>query len=61
MDNEISDRLLDQRCRNRIIEVIETLAAGDEGVRGVGAKEYFEQFYDWLPHRDHGGCTRTAR
>ena len=52
MAEDPSDRLVDQRIRNRIIEAIEVLADGDEGVRGMGPNEYFEGFYDWVPHRD---------
>lgn len=51
MQDDPSDRLVDQRIRNRIIEAIETLAAADEGVRIMGPREYFESFYDWVPHR----------
>lgn len=52
MQDEPSRRLIDQRIRNRIMEAIATLAEGDEGVRAVGPHEYFESFYDWVPHRD---------
>lgn len=51
VDEEPSQRLLDQRFRNRLIEAVETLAAGDEGVLRVWPSEYFESFYDWIPHR----------
>ncbi|GLK77227.1 hypothetical protein GCM10008171_24810 [Methylopila jiangsuensis] len=36
------------------MEAIETLAEGDDGVRSAGPIEYFETFYDWIPHRDDG-------
>ena len=55
MEEQPSDRLLDQRTRNRIMDAVETLADGDEGVRREGPGEYFESFYDWIPHRGHGG------
>ena len=45
LPNEISDRLLDQRLRNRIMESILWLS---EGVGSWGAGEYFEQFYDQM-------------
>ena len=32
-EEQPSDRLIDQRIRNRIMEALETLADGDEGVR----------------------------
>lgn len=46
-----SDRVIDQRIRNRIMEALATLADGNEGVRAVDPSEYFESFYDWVPHR----------
>ena len=49
-----SDRLIDQRIRNRIMEAVEILADGDEGVRRELPAEYFESFYDWIPHRGDG-------
>ena len=54
MEEQISHRLVDQRVRNRIMEVVETLADGDDGVRRASSKEYFESFYDFIPHRDDG-------
>ena len=53
--NDPSDRIFDQRMRNRIMEAVHTLAEGDDGVRRVWPTEYFESFYDWLPHRSDGG------
>ena len=49
-----SRRLLDQRLRNRVMEVAEMLADGDEAVRLMGATDYFERFYDFVRHRDDG-------
>lgn len=54
MEERPSDRLVDQRIRNRIMEAVETLADGDDGVRREWPDEYFESFYDWIPHRDDG-------
>ncbi len=54
MAGEVSDRLIDQRLRNRILEAIEILADGDDGVRNVGFQDYFEGFYGFIPHRDDG-------
>lgn len=54
VEDKPSDRVIDQRIRNRIMEAVLSLADGDEGVREQGADEYFERFYDWIPHRDHG-------
>lgn len=49
----ISERLIDQRLRNRIMETLEVLASGAAGVRRVGAIEFFEGFYDLLPYREY--------
>ena len=54
MEDEPSRRLVEQRIRNRIIEAVESLAEGDDGVLQVWPKDYFENFYDWIPHRDDG-------
>jgi hypothetical protein len=43
-------RILDQRLRNRIIERLEMLAAGDGAVRSVGFGEFFEAFFDFAPY-----------
>jgi hypothetical protein len=43
-----SERLVQQRLRNRAIEVLEVLAGGDRGVRAVGTGEYVEQFSDTI-------------
>lgn len=49
-----SPRLIDQRLRNRIMEVLEVVAAGSAGVQRVGAAEFFELFYDLLPYGERG-------
>lgn len=36
------------------MEAVHTLAAGDAGVREVWPVEYFESFYDWIPHHGDG-------
>jgi hypothetical protein len=54
MENRPSERIIDQRIRNRIMEAVHTLALGDAGVREVWPAEYFESFYDWIPHRGDG-------
>ena len=55
MDDAISPRLLDQRLRNRIMETVDGLTDGDAGVHEIGFTEYFESFFDFIPHRDDGG------
>ena len=54
MEETPSERIIDQRIRNRIMEAVHTLTDGDEGVRREWPTEYFESFYDWIPHHDDG-------
>jgi hypothetical protein len=54
MGNNPSERLVEQRIRNRIMEAVLTLAEGNEGVRLVLPKDYFESFYHWIPHHMDG-------
>jgi hypothetical protein len=60
MTEEPSDRVIDQRARNRIIEAVLTLAQGDEGVRREWPTEYFESFFDWVPYRSAKWTSNTA-
>ena len=41
-----SDRLVEQRMRNRAMESLVALSEGDAGVRSVGVAEYVNQFFD---------------
>lgn len=43
-----SERLVQQRLRNRAIDALEVLAGGDEGVRAAGTGEYVNQFFDTI-------------
>lgn len=54
MADQPSERIIDQRIRNRIMEAIHTLAEGNDGVQKVWPDEYFESLYTWIPHRDDG-------
>lgn len=45
----IPNHLLDQRRRNRCIDIFELLADGDEAVRQFGSAGYFNWFFDWFP------------
>ena len=47
MGEEVSDRIVEQRWRNRIIEAIEVLSRGNEGLIEVNYNEFFEGFYDY--------------
>lgn len=49
MENEPSDRLLNQRVRNRIMEELSCLAEGQEGLRSQGS-DYRLAFLDWFPN-----------
>lgn len=50
MIEEPSDRLIEQRIRNRIFEILEILAECDEGVDLVSINGYFNLFDDFV-HR----------
>ena len=50
MTKEPSERLIEQRIRNRIYEILEILADCDAGVDLVGIKGYFDLFEDFV-HR----------
>ena len=50
MTEEPSERLIEQRIRNRIYEILEILADCDAGVDLVGIKGYFDLFEDFV-HR----------
>lgn len=52
-DNCASLRLLHQRLRNRIMEALLCLIDGEETARLCGVNDYFENFYDFVPHRRH--------
>jgi hypothetical protein len=46
--NEVSERLLDQRLRNRMMEEMSALAEWEETLEW-GAGEYFNNFFDFFP------------
>ena len=50
MTEEPSERLIEQRVRNRIFEILEILADCEAGADLVGIRGYFELFEDFL-HR----------
>ncbi|MBB6413557.1 hypothetical protein [Mesorhizobium sangaii] len=50
MIEEPSERLIEQRVRSRIYEILEILADCDAGVDLVGIKGYFDLFEDYV-HR----------
>jgi len=43
-----SERIIEQRLRNRAIEALEALAAGDDEVRSMGKSEYLNLFFDTI-------------
>ncbi len=47
---EVSKRLIDQRIRNRIMEVLLELVEWQESLRKAGFVEYFEAYFDWAPY-----------
>ena len=54
MEDSPSERLVDQRIRNRIMEAVLTLASGNEGALHEWPSDYFENFYTWVPHHGDG-------
>jgi hypothetical protein len=55
MSEQVSNRLVDQRVRNRVIEVLELLADGNDGLLAVGDKEYVNLVFDWVDDEIPGG------
>lgn len=49
MAANVSDRLLDQRLRNRMIEQLQMLVDWTDTVASIGAKGYFNSFFDFFP------------
>jgi hypothetical protein len=45
-----SERLVEQRVRNRVMEEVWGLSRGDVGVEESGPTEWFESFFDWFPY-----------
>ncbi|MFD6757405.1 hypothetical protein [Micromonospora gifhornensis] len=41
-----SERLVEQRLRNRAMEALVALSKGDSGVRSVGVGDYINLFFD---------------
>jgi hypothetical protein len=50
MEQEVSDRLLDQRLRNRMMEELLCLVDWEEALEW-GAGEYFNNFFDFFPDK----------
>lgn len=48
MEEQVSERIIDQRIRNRIMEELSSLAGGQEELR-LRRWEYLESFLDWFP------------
>lgn len=48
MDDRPSERIIEQRLRNRAIEALGVLAEGDVGVRAVGNVDYINGFFDLI-------------
>ncbi|MFZ2998281.1 hypothetical protein [Sphingobium sp.] len=51
MSTSISDRLLDQRLRNGMIERLQMLVDWTETIAAVGAAGYFNSFFDVFPDK----------
>jgi hypothetical protein len=46
VDDRPSERIIEQRLRNRAMEALELLAKGDDGVRAMGNADYVNGFFD---------------
>src|SRR5688500_6984246 len=49
MTEQVSDRLLDQRLRNRMMEAVHMLTDWEDTLGANGAGEYFNSFFDFFP------------
>lgn len=62
---EISERLLDQRLRNRVMEVVWSQVEWQESLRTGGFAEHFESFFDFFPYEGephaNGAMTQQER
>lgn len=54
MDTAPSQRLVEQRLRNRIMEELHSLATWQGYLVEWGADEYFNGFFDFVPHEGVG-------
>jgi hypothetical protein len=50
-----SERLVEQRVRNRIMEELSGLSRGGADVIESGPTEWFESFFDWFPYEGEAG------
>jgi hypothetical protein len=48
VEDRPSERVIEQRLHNRVLESLEILARGDDGVRELGNADYVNQFFDWI-------------
>lgn len=46
-----SERLVEQRLRNRAMEALQVLSRGPDGVRAVGHEEFVNEFFDVIDDR----------
>ena len=58
--DDLSDRLIFQRIRNRTIEVLHVLAEGPGGVVHEGTIEWINGFFDWVDDRSPRWRDNTA-
>lgn len=49
-DQKVTERLVAQRMRNRIMEEIWGLSKADVSVQDEGPAEWFESFFDYFPY-----------
>src|SRR5271165_6181263 len=60
MPRDVSARLVAQRVRNRIIELMQGLEGGESYLRTIGVAEWINGFFDWMPLNDEEPLSNSA-
>jgi hypothetical protein len=59
--DDATERVIEQRVRNRIMEELAYLARGEAAVREIGCGDYIYDFFTWFPEEGppHGNSALT--
>jgi hypothetical protein len=60
MPEDVSARLVAQRIRNRIMELMRGLEEGESYLRTIGVDEWINRFFDWMPLNDEEPLSNSA-
>lgn len=60
MIDDVPPRVVEQRCRSRIMECLGYLQDGDSIMRTYGTSLYINYFFDWMPIDDHVPLVNSA-